>query len=145
MNLRVVLPHILLPLGLLTPTGGCASGDGLPRQEVSGKVTFDGQPLATGTIQFQPAGNNQGRVVSGGSVIDGGSYRIDRDAGLVPGTYKVLIVSHVEAKQTNESAAPGAQTRPPPELIPASYNLATQLTAEVKKGEPNEFNFDLKK
>ncbi len=102
MKPRAALPHQFLSLGLpVLPAGGCASGDGLPRQEVWGKVTFDGQPLASGTIQFQPAGNNEGEVVSGGSVINGGSYRIKRDAGLVPGNYKVLIVSHVDAKQAN--------------------------------------------
>jgi hypothetical protein len=145
MNLRVVQPSILLTFGLLAPLCGCGNDDGLPRQETSGTVKLDGQPLASGTIQFQPTANSQGPVVSGGAVITGGQYRMARETGLVPGTYKVLIVSHVEAQKADQAAPPGAQTRPPPELIPARYNSATELVAEIKKAESNIFNFDLKK
>jgi hypothetical protein len=145
MNLRAVRPCVFLTIGLVAPLCGCAQDDGLPRQEASGTVTLDGQPLASGTIQFQPAGNSQGAVVSGGAAITDGQYRIARETGLVPGTYKVLIVSHVEEKKADASSAPGAQTRPPPELIPARYNSATELTAEIKKAEPNVFNFEIKK
>ena len=41
---------------------GCSgSDDGLPREPVSGTVTFDGKPLATGTISFMPTkGSGEG-------------------------------------------------------------------------------------
>ncbi|MBX6313500.1 MAG: hypothetical protein IRY99_11375 [Isosphaeraceae bacterium] len=143
MNERVMLPGVLLALVAVMALEGCGGGDELPRQEVSGTVTLNGQPLEDGSIQFQPAGTGQGAAVSGGSMITNGRYRIRRDQGLVPGTYKVMIFSHGET--SGDASEPGAQTGPPPELIPAQYNAATTLTAEVTTDKPNVFNFDLKK
>jgi hypothetical protein len=40
--------------------------------------------------------------------------------------------------------APGEHTEKPKETIPAEYNSRTKLTCEVKAGEKNEHNFDLK-
>jgi hypothetical protein len=129
------LSHVFLLLGSAAPLLGCGGGDGLPRQEVSGQVMLNGQPLADGTIQFQPDPNATSPMVPGGALISGGSYRIRRAEGLVPGTYKVMIFSHGAADEA--SAAPGAQTGPPPELVPAKYNAMTTLTAEVSKEKPN--------
>ena len=39
-----------------TAAGCSQSSDELPREPVSGTVTLDGQPLASGTIQFSPDG-----------------------------------------------------------------------------------------
>jgi hypothetical protein len=144
MRLRAVFVWVILPLALAAATAGCGGpGDGLPRHEVTGKVTFEGQPLANGTIQFQPSAV-QGTPVSAGGVIKGGEFRISRDDGLVPGTYKVMIFSHGGNAQA-ASSDPGPQTGPPPELIPSQYNSATTLTAEVTSDKPNNFTFDLKK
>jgi hypothetical protein len=136
----------ILPLGLAALLGGCGGGDGLPRQEVLGQVTLNGEPLADGTIQFQPGTITEGPEVSGGALISGGVYRIARNEGLVPGTYKVLIFAHDEAKTPAATASdPGARGGPPAELIPPRYNASTTLTAEISKEKPNVFNFDLKK
>jgi hypothetical protein len=132
-------------LGLALAACGCSGGDGLPRQEVSGQVTLDGQPLATGSIEFQPEALAGGPAVPGGALIDAGTYRISREQGLVPGTYKVMIFSHGESATPAAPADPGAQGKPPPELIPRTYNVATTLKAEVTKDRANIFNFDLKK
>jgi hypothetical protein len=125
---------------------GCGGGDGLPRKEVTGSVTLDGQPLAEGTLQLQPEGAGPGgTAVSAGGIIKGGRFRIAAEAGPVPGTYKVLIFSHGGAGQPGQpAAAPGAQTGPPPERIPARYNEQSSLTAAVAADGANEFSFDLK-
>jgi hypothetical protein len=141
MNLRVLLPYVLLPLGLITTLCGCVGGDSLPRQEVSGKVTLGGQPLDVGSIEFQPEASAGGPVVPGGALIATGTYRLAREQGLVPGTYKVMIFSH--GARTGSSSDPGAQTAPPPERIPARYNVSTTLKAEVAKDRPNVFNFEI--
>src|SRR5262249_58411829 len=72
--------------------GGCgpAAVDDLPRQAVWGKVTLDGQPLEQGTITFTPA---TGSPTPGMVSITGGSYSIPQAQGLVPGPYKVSILS----------------------------------------------------
>ncbi len=135
----------LLILGFLG--SGCAgSDDGPPRMAIAGKVTLDGSPLPGGTIEFQPATGGPPQIGPGGSEIRDGSYRIDASEGLVAGRYKVLIFSGGPSTTRDTAPSePGAQARPPRELIPARYNTATTLTAEVSKDKSNQFNFEINK
>lgn len=56
MQLKRSARACLLVLGL----AGCGGqSDAVPRQAVSGTVTFGGQPLTQGTIQFLPASTEQ--------------------------------------------------------------------------------------
>jgi len=120
---------------------GPARVDDLPREAVSGKVTLDGKPLERGTISFQPASASP---TSGMVSIVGGSYSMPKAYGLVPGSYKVSISSS-EGSGPSEKLGdvPGKTPPPPKELIPARYNSDTTLTAEVKPGKSNSFDFDL--
>ncbi len=140
-------PALLLPPMLAGLMLGCADGDdGLPRREISGSVTFDGKPLASGSIQFQPEGVAQEATVSAGGLIADGRYRVGRKEGLVPGSYKVLIFSHGEGPgSAGDLPEPGERIGAPPERIPPRYNAATTLVAEVAKDGANVFDFDLKK
>jgi hypothetical protein len=124
---------------------GCSSGDGLPREPISGLVTLDGQPLAQGAIQFSPTREETaGTAVSGGAVIEGGRFWIGREHGLVPGSYKVGVNAAAEpSAQTGPAGPGGTPLARPKERIPARYNGQTILTAEVKKGGTNQFRFDL--
>ena len=55
--------------------GGCSGEtDDLPRQTVYGQVTLNGQPLSSGTIQFQPGSGPRAVSMSGGAHIQDGSY-----------------------------------------------------------------------
>jgi hypothetical protein len=142
----MVSPWAVLLMVVVAALHGCApADDGLGRRETSGTVTLDGQPLATGSIQFEPQVSNTGTLVSGGGIIRGGRYSIPREKGLCPGKYKVSISSAGEAPGGDEFQPPGDRTPPPPEKVPLKYNVATTLTAEVKADVPNIFNFDLKK
>jgi hypothetical protein len=77
---------------------GCSSDDsGLDkRYKVSGKVSYKGEPVAKGTIAFEPSNPPppKGRFASG--YIENGYYNlttsIDGD-GALPGEYKVVISS----------------------------------------------------
>ena len=124
--------------------GGCGGGsDELPRQAVSGEVKFNGAPLKSGLIQFQPA--EPGAVTAGGAGIVDGSYSIPASEGLVPGNYEVSITSVGEAAAPlAEGARPGDPVMKVKDPIPARYNVKTQEKAQVTKEGPNTFNFDLK-
>jgi len=110
-------------------------------------VTFDGQPLKKGTIQFQPA--SQAETVAAGGPITDGNFDVPQKEGPVPGKYKVQIFTQEESRPAlAEGEMPGAIQVPkkrPVGLIPPRYNVQTELTAEVKPGGTNTYTFDLKK
>lgn len=137
---------LLVALGLASGLPGCGAGDGLPREAVSGAVTLDDQPLASGTITFQVA-NPDGAGVPAATMIDGGSYAIRRAEGPTPGSYRVMITSPRPGQPTakTKAAQPGDGDEPPAiEAIPSQYNAKTTLTAEVRAGGGNTFDFHLK-
>jgi hypothetical protein len=131
----------MIPLGLLAGCGG--NGDELPREAISGTVTFKGEPLKAGTIQFLPSSARE--VTAGGAVIVDGKYSIRQTEGLVPGRYQVLISGAQAAPAAARSGLPGDAPPAPPakEPIPAKYNSKSELSAQVKNGGPNTLPFDL--
>jgi hypothetical protein len=143
-------------LSLAGPAGCGGAYDDLPRHEISGMVTLDGQPVAEGVIQFLPNGPMTGTQV--GAMIRGGSYSIRRDEGPVPGTYRVTINAPTRVGKADDGppsdappdsiALPRAKKAPAvqvKDMIPKQYNVQSTLTAEVKAEGPNTFNFDLKR
>jgi hypothetical protein len=135
-----------LGLWLAVAVAGCGgSGDNLPRQPVSGTVTLDGKPLERGTISFQPVSE---LPTAAAVAFSDGRYAIARAEGLVPGPYRVLISSTPLTTLPVDPATglpppPGKPTPPPKERLPEKYNAATILTAEVKEGASNQFDFSL--
>lgn len=75
-------------LGVLVVVAlGCGSGDtGPQRYQVSGKVTFKGQPVPVGSIYFETANGP-----SGGAQIINGSYDTSSGKGVVGGSHDVVI------------------------------------------------------
>jgi hypothetical protein len=123
---------------------GCGGGedDGLDRQAVSGTITMGGKPLEKGTVQFLPDGGDAAKAIGGGAPIADGSYTIPSESGLPPGNYLVSISS--PAGGADLGAGPGSAARLPKETIPSQYNTATTLKAQVKSGERNTIDFELK-
>jgi hypothetical protein len=130
----------------LTVALGCGGGDGLQRMPIDGSVTFDGQPLEDGRIQFFPSPDNPEPIMSGAPIVSG-SYSIAKADGLVPGNYIVRIssASGEEVAVTGEGDAqmPGLGPIHPIELIPSKYNTESTLTAEVTSDGSNTFDFSL--
>jgi hypothetical protein len=135
----VALVLLLLLPGFWAP--GCGqSADHWPRQPVSGKVTVDGQPLDSGEIAFVPGGDGP----AAGGLIQNGKYAIGRGDGPVPGPHRVLITSaKPTGKKIKDEADPKVLYDERAETIPARYNAQSQLTAEVKPGGSNTFDFAL--
>jgi hypothetical protein len=122
---------------------GCGGAeDNLPRQEVSGSVILQGTPLSEGMIQFRPE-TNQGTFAS--AAIKAGKYSIPRHEGPVAGGYRVIITSPPKSSHASSEGGPGKPPPSLPDLVPAKYNASSTLNAEVKVGQANAFDFDLKK
>jgi hypothetical protein len=136
---------LLLEIVASVLVAGCGGGDSLPREAVSGTVKFDGAPLKSGMIQFQPT--SAGETQAGVAPIIDGRYTVDRSNGLVPGRYQVIVTGILAPPEAPKNEMPG-DTRPPKapakEVIPEKYNARSELAAQVTKEGPNTFDFDLK-
>lgn len=121
--------------------GGCGSGDGLDRQAVRGRVTLDGEPLARGSILFEPATDDVGTAV-GGTIRDG-RFAIARADGPVPGNYLVRIYASTGTQAPPPEGGSAVMPRPMVERVPGRYNANTVLRAEIPPGGPGELPFDL--
>jgi hypothetical protein len=85
----------LLVLAMLLPlAAGCSSSEG-KKAQVSGKVTFNGQPVPAGWISFQPDSSqgNPGREVRLVKIKDGvyDSSKEKDAAGVYPGPTIIFI------------------------------------------------------
>jgi hypothetical protein len=156
--LRVRRPaHTALTLAVLWASVGC-SGKG----NVSGKVTYHGQPLPGGTVAFAPEAGGPGNSAQ----IDpkDGTYHVGR---LPAGPMKITVtplkaggsgIAEVPGGRMPGGPPPGAQGMPPdmfkrafenPEgtevEIPIKYTTleGTDLRYTVKSGD-QEFNIELK-
>jgi hypothetical protein len=145
----------LAGLGLVTVLG-CGDDTGLARRyPVSGTVTYKGDPVEKGRIDFKPT-QAEGRDASG-EIVDG-KYSLTTavsDDSALPGPYKVTVTS-VEVDTTALKAiAKGGlfhhdktfakAVRNAKRLVPSRYQLANTsgLTATVK-AESNTSDFHLK-
>jgi hypothetical protein len=134
---------------LLMAVGCAARRDPYGREALAGTVSFGGQPLDEGSIQFWPT-EPGGPWRSGAMVVDG-NYAIPREKGLPPGTYRVLISSpgpdasgprltpEQLFKSTRASRGLLLSSGPAQERIPAEYTTASQVEIEVRSGAENFF------
>jgi hypothetical protein len=134
----------LWPLALLMilTALGCSDDNPLDRRAIQGTVTFRGQPLKHGSIQFSP--DDMQRGVGSGAVITDGSFEIPEAQGLPPGKYKVVISAAESASAAPSNEAPGAPGQLAVELIPAEWNVDAKHSVEIKSDVDAQVNFDIK-
>ena len=75
---------------LIVGLGGCGRS-GPTRIEISGTVTYDGQPIPVGRISFEPTLAAGQQAATGYAVIRDGWYRTAPGHGASPGPYTVRI------------------------------------------------------
>jgi hypothetical protein len=112
---------------------GCGGG---PRPvPVGGSVTFDGKPLADGSILFAVLGEPPAMFE-----VKDGRYQ----GMVVPGHLRVEVTAlrPVQGRVTHrlgEKEEPAVES-----FVPVKYNRRSTLTAEVTPQGPNQFAFELK-
>ena len=131
------LTKTLLAAALALAATGCGSGDGL--QKVTGKVSYDGQPISEGRILFRNTTGDQ-KAYSG--AITEGRYEVMCE----PGTMRVEVTAMRVVPGKFQQGPGGDKDRVPATemYIPAKYNSESKLTAEVKTSA-NDVPFDLTK
>lgn len=118
----------VLLLLLLTTMGGCGTS-GVEVAPVHGRVTFDGQPLASAELLFQPDDNQR---PSRGRTDAEGRYEL----GYKRGQQGAIIGMHTVRISIARDVI---KTAP---IIAARFDSQSELRREVKPG-PNEFDFDV--
>src|SRR5437868_627543 len=104
---RQGLGSCLLVVVCFVAVAGCGPADKFPRYKISGKVTYQSQPVEEGSITFEDPTTGQ---VNSGTLASGGAYATE----LPPGAFKVSVSPPlVETKGTGDS---------PPDLVPKKVN-----------------------
>lgn len=125
---------------------GC--GGGPPTEHVSGKITYNGTPVADAQVGFVPDGGDESVKPARGQTDANGEYTLrtyvnpGQDvSGAMVGRYKVTVVKGLSQKQVIEYDDLNNQT----DQLPAAYADATKTTldAEVTASGANEFDFTL--
>lgn len=117
---------------------GCARGDGLELSETTGRVMLGTPPVPSGGIMFVPDLTKGTAGPTGSGIINrDGSFRIvtaNRDGALV-GHHRIRITSYLTSPEDSF----------PMVTIAGRYQdeRTSELTAEVKPGQPNVFVFEL--
>ena len=123
--------RILSPLFVffLVPIA-CDSGPKM--YDITGKVYFDGTPVAKGDITLRP---EKPTTAPQGTSIKDGSFQLKAGEG----KYKVEIISTRVVPGKKGPMGEDAIE----EFIPPKYNTKTTLEAEVKSSGKNDFIFEL--
>ena len=132
---------------------GCSGGPAPPPTvQVSGTVTYNGQPLTSGQVLFQPekalGAEKTAELVRPAVGIIGadGHYTMSsfgEGTGVLPGDYVVAVVSYAD-EPTPEEYAEGAKRK---SAIPDRYSsgITSGLKRQVAEGsEPHVYNIELK-
>ncbi len=119
------------------------SGCGGSMTTVQGKVTFEGQPVESGTIVFEAA--DRAGATAGGK-IEQGTYQFIGPKTISPGDKIVRITAVRKTGRQIDSGPPfpaGTMVDELERYIPAIYNRSSTLRAKVVAGETNQHDFEL--
>lgn len=130
------LPFVAVVAVLLV--AGC--GGNSDRHAIHGQVTLDGQPLAAGYFSLRPMPGTRGPTA--GAEIRDGQFRIEQAGGPFAGTMRVEITASRPGKSTFRDDA-GMVQHSYEQFVPARYNTASELTAEVPTTNDAPLKFEL--
>jgi hypothetical protein len=132
---------LLLAIAFASCLPGC-SDEGLPLAKVSGKVTFDGQPVAGASVVFRP---DAGPSAVGETDAHGQFALMTRAPGdgAVVGHHTVTISAPTRGLSLTVGQ-PAAAVPPPSLALPARYERpeSSGLSADVAESG-NDFTFAL--
>jgi hypothetical protein len=117
---------------------GCNSGP--ETGEVSGTVTFKGQPVKEGALTFMKQGGNGGNYEA--DIRPDGKFAV---VGRVEvGEYKIEVRPLMELKDTDPGKTPKSMVEKNVPDVPRKYRQqgTTPLKETVKRGK-NDFKFDM--
>ena len=127
----------ILSLVVMTLASAGCGGGGL--NAVHGRVSLDGESISAGSVVFLPTAGDGTKAAA---AIENGQYTVPAESGLRPGTYRVEVTWSKPTGRKIPSADPGMMMDETREAVPAKYNTASGLTADITSGE-NIKDFEL--
>lgn len=121
--------HIGLLLSILLSLG-CGYRSGLERVHVSGKASYDGQPIEVGQIRFIPVEPTRAPITV--ENIRDGAYETDKSGGVPIGNFRVEIRMFDPEEYRNAPRVAGAPAVK--QLLPDKYNRDSELTITIESG-----------
>lgn len=126
---------------------GCSGGGAKPATiKVRGKVTYNGQPVTEGTVNFVPASAKSGGPTHPalGTIKPDGTYEVSSfggTRGIVPGEYVVTVQTFGDISLENPQAPRSSKT-PLKYADPNTSDLRATIPANQRGAL--ELNFELK-
>jgi len=117
----------MLLIAAIITTTGCQDPAGHERAAVSGSVTLDGEPLATGMITFIPLGEG----TASSAPIENGQFSMPEETAPSPGKCRVEVTSMQETGKMIPGMSESGQVPETKQVIPAKYNLNSTLEEEI--------------
>lgn len=112
----------------------CGCGSSIDGVQLTGSVTFDGQPVETGKITFEP---QQGGTMTIATITDG-TYQLPSERPATPGKYLVRITADRSTGRMIGADSRSQEDQPAEEIVqylPEKYNLRSQLFIEVTEDQ----------
>lgn len=132
--------RILLLVVMFLGIAGCGKSIEQASSSASGKITLDGKPLTSGTLNFYPA--NEGNSAFA-TINSDGTFTVNTSAGtngLEPGDYSVVVSYEVPSVIDDEGTeVPGVNP------IPARFRNeeVPEISITVPKSGTDALNIDL--
>jgi hypothetical protein len=120
------LPGLVVALSL-GAAAGCGGGSGTT---VTGTVTFNGQPVESGTISFVP---EDGKSAPAGGEVRNGSFSVKN---VSPGKNRVEVSSHGGKGPENMDDAIKAAKQGPPKDVMMPKDDGNNQVVDVASGGP---------
>lgn len=131
------MSKVLSACVVLAVLAGCGGPDGPEMVDISGTVTYKGEPIKDGAIRFLPQEGTEARVTP--VMIVDGQYSASGKTGLAVGSYKVEFHSY-ETATAQASSDPAQEGEIIPamiqkkELLPEKYYRDPQETITIEPG-----------
>jgi hypothetical protein len=119
---------------------GCSSKP----HEISGTISYAGEPVPEGSIRFEPADRQS---ASFGGTISNGQYRVSVSSALIRSTTYVVRIDGLRKTGRQLPAGPpfaeGTLVDETAQYLPAIYNSTSTLTREITADALQQVDFDL--
>jgi hypothetical protein len=122
---------------------GCGHGSDLPRANVSGKISYRGEPVADGMVVFVPINGTKGPLTR--ATITEGLYDTKTAGGVPIGSHRVEIEAYKKGGPTSKNRPPMMADAPvKQQYLPGQYNRQSTLEVTIDANGDGAHDLELK-